>query len=48
MYEHDYTFLTTYHNGKVLEKMGNGEMKVAGQVKLPAMIFYGQIKQVLI
>ena len=29
-HEQDYPFLTTYHHGKVPEKMGNGEMKVTG------------------
>ena len=30
IYEQDYSFLTTYHHAKVPEKMGNGEMEVAG------------------
>ena len=29
-YEQDYSFLTTYHYGKVPGKKGNGEMNVAG------------------
>ena len=48
MYVQDYSFPTTYTHGKVPEKMGIEEMKVAGLLKLHAMIFYGQIKQLSI
>ena len=43
-YEQDYSFLPTYHHDEVPRKMGNDKMKVAGYLKLPALIFYGQIK----
>ena len=31
-YEQNYSFLTTYHHGKMSGKMSNGEIKVAGNV----------------
>ena len=30
------------------KKTGNGEIQVSGYFKLPALIFYGQIRQVII
>ena len=39
IYEQYYSFLTTYHHGKVPEKMGNGEIKVAGLVGITCSDF---------
>ena len=47
-YEQDYFFLPTCDHDKVPQEVGNGEMKVAGLFKLPALIFYCQRRRVLI
>ena len=38
-YEQDYSFLTTYHHGKLQEKMGDGEMRSCRFVEITCSHF---------